>query len=62
MNMIQTVIIEAETPAKLTMALNDWLKKWDDDRILSIQYSYKDKHHMSPYSVLVAYQHASRQK
>ena len=54
--MIQTVIIEGETPAKLTLALNEWLKGWPEDRILSLQYTYKDKYHMSPYSVLVAYQ------
>ena len=54
--MIQTVIIEGETPAKLTLALNEWLKGWPENKILSLQYTYKDKHHMSPYSVLVAYQ------
>ena len=53
--MIQTVIIEGETPAKLTLALNEWLKGWPDNKILSLQYTYKDKHHITPYSVLVAH-------
>ena len=26
--MIQTVIITEETPSKLTMSLNNWLKGW----------------------------------
>ena len=32
--MIQTVSITAETSSRLTMKLNDWLKGWQEDRIL----------------------------
>ena len=38
--MIQTVSITAETSSRLTMKLNDWLKGWQEDRILDIQFLY----------------------
>ena len=34
--MIQTVIIAEDTPSKLTMRLNDWLKGWPDEKKLQI--------------------------
>ena len=34
--MIQTVIIAEDTPSKLTMRLNDWLKGWPEDKIVDV--------------------------
>ena len=36
--MIQTVIITEETPSKLTMSLNNWLKDWPEDKIIDVKY------------------------
>lgn len=54
--MIQTVIIEEETPSKLTLKLNDWLKGWSAEKIVDIKYVFKDAHYNTkPYSAMVIY-------
>lgn len=50
--MIRTVIVEDDTPSKLTLKLNDFLKDWKDDQILDIQYVWKYRA-MHPYSAMV---------
>lgn len=52
--MIQTVSISADTSSKLTMKLNDWLKGWQEDRILDIQFLYC-KSFSEPFYVFVTY-------
>ena len=50
--MIRTVIIEADTPAKLTLQLDDFLKKWKDEQVLDVKYVWKDRT-LQPYSAMV---------
>lgn len=50
--MIRTVIIEEETPSKLTLKLNDFLKQWKDEQIVDVKYVWKDRT-LSPYSAMV---------
>lgn len=50
--MIRTVIVEEETPSKLTLKLNDFLKQWQDEQIVDIKYVWKDRS-LSPYSAMV---------
>ena len=50
--MIHTVIIENETPTKLTLQLNDFLKKWKDEQILDIKYVWTGGT-FYPYSAMV---------
>lgn len=40
--MIQTVSMSADTSPRLTLKLNDWLKGWAEDRILDIQFVYRE--------------------
>ena len=59
--MIQTVIIAEDTPSKLTMRLNDWLKGWPDDKIVDIKYcvdivGFMDKEQIYCFSALIIYQ------
>ena len=50
--MIRTVIIEEDTPSKLTLRLNDFLKQWKDEQIVGINYVWKDRS-LNPYSAMV---------
>jgi hypothetical protein len=50
--MIRTVIIEEETPSKLTLKLNDFLKQWKDEQIVDVKYVWKYRT-LSPYSAMV---------
>ena len=50
--MIRTVIVEEDTPSKLTLRLNDFLKQWKDEQIVDIKYVWKDRS-LSPYSAMV---------
>lgn len=50
--MIRTVIIEGDTPSKLTMAINDFLKGWHDEQVLDIKYAWKDRS-IHPYSAMI---------
>ena len=50
--MIRTVIIEDETPTKLTLQLNDFLKQWKDEQVLDVKYTWKDRT-LQPYSAMV---------
>lgn len=50
--MIRTVIVEEDTPSKLTLKLNDFLKQWKDEQIVDIKYVWKDRS-LSPYSAMV---------
>ena len=52
--MVQTVSISAETSSRLTMKLNDWLKGWEEDRILDIQFLYC-KDFSEPFYAFVTY-------
>ena len=52
--MVQTVSITADTSSKLTMKLNDWLKGWQEDRILNIQFLYC-RGFSEPFYVFVTY-------
>ena len=53
--MIQTVSISEDTPARLTLALNDWLKKWSDDKILDIQFIHRPNMSRGTYLAFVTY-------
>ena len=53
MKMIQTVIIAEDTPSKLTMRLNDWLKDWPDEKIVDIKYAVKDIRSIDRYTATV---------
>ena len=53
--MIQTVIITEETPSKLTMSLNNWLKDWPEDHIIDIQYAINDIRSIDRYTAMVIY-------
>ena len=53
--MIQTVIIAEDTPSKLTMRLNDWLKGCPDDKIVDIKYAVKDIRSIDRYTAMVIY-------
>ena len=53
--MIQTVIIAEDTPSKLTMRSNDWLKGWPDDKIVDIKYAVKDIRSIDRYTAMVIY-------
>ena len=55
MKMIQTVIITEETPSKLTMSLNNWLKDWPEDKIIDIKYAVKDIRSIDRYTAMVIY-------
>lgn len=50
--MIRTLIIEDDTPAKLTMAINDFLKGWNDEQVIDIKYAWKDRS-LKPYSAMI---------
>jgi hypothetical protein len=50
--MIRTVIIEEDTPSKLTLRINDFLKQWKDEQIVDIKYAWKDRS-LRPYSAMV---------
>ena len=53
--MIRTVIIEEDTPSKLTLRVDDFLKQWKDEQILDIKYVWKDRS-ITPYSAMVILQ------
>ena len=55
MKMIQTVIICEDTPSKLTMRLNDWLKGWPEDKIVDVKYAVKDIRSIDRYTAMVIY-------
>ena len=55
MKMIQTVIITEETPSKLTMSLNNWLKDQPEDKIIDIKYAVKDIRSIDRYTAMVIY-------
>ena len=50
--MIRTVIIEEDTPSKLTLRINDFLKQWKDEQIVDIKYTWKDRS-LNSYSAMV---------
>ena len=52
--MIQTVSMSADIAPRLTLKLNDWLKKMSEDKILDIQFVYRN-HHTKPYLAFVTY-------
>ena len=51
--MIRTVIIEEDTPSKLTLKLNNFLKEWKDEQVVDINYVWKDRSSLNPYSAMV---------
>ena len=53
--MISTVSVDAETASKLTLKLNDWLKGWNDEQILDIQFVYRDAGYTYPCLAFVTY-------
>ena len=53
--MIQVVIITEETPSKLTMSLNNWLKDWPEDKIIDVKYAVKDIRSIDRYTAMVIY-------
>ena len=52
--MIQTVSINADTSPRLTMKLNDWLKGWQEDRNLDVQFLHC-KGYSEPFYAFVTY-------
>ena len=52
--MIQITSISAETPSKLNLRVNDWLKGWPDERILGIDFLYR-KDLLEPYLAFITY-------
>ena len=53
--MISTVAFSDDTEARLTLKLNDWLKKMPDDNILNIQFIHRPGYARGTYLAFVTY-------
>lgn len=54
--MVKTLSISEDTPERLTMRLNDWLKQWPDEKILGIEFIHRPSFVKGAYLAFVAYQ------